>query len=263
MLQVKEVKGLPDEDYHGNSTHLSSSQIKIAYKDLNKFHASVYEGLQKYDTNALKFGRAAHALILEPKTFNNKYAIFDDSMDMRRKESKEIKKDFLESIKGTGQELLNASDYDKICKMTEAVEKYAPAKELLSGGDAEVSYFFNNGELDLKIRPDYINHTTKTIVDLKTSRDATEYSFARDVKFNFHYDLSAAMYLDGIKRYTGEDYSYYFVVVEKDEPYSIAVYKLGEETLKFGKQKYEKALEKIIQAKERSDYRLQTRIQEI
>ncbi len=145
------------------------------------------------------------------------------------------------------------------------IETTQHAAELLTGGEAEVSYFYTNKEfgLDLKVRPDYINHEKGYILDLKTSRDAGIDSFKRDFTWSFNYDLSAAMYIDGISHYTGKQYDYYFLVVEKEAPFSVAVYKLGEESYAFGRNKYRKAMEKIVQAKETNTYKLQTRIQEI
>ena len=71
------------------------------------------------------------------------------------------------------------------------------------------------------------------------------------------------MYLDGLKHHTNNDYEYYFVVVEKEEPYSVAAYKLSDESYQLGRNKYRKAMEKIVQARETNNYQLQTRIEEI
>jgi len=260
-----EIKKMPDWKYHGNDTHLSSSQLKYALKDMNKFNSYVNEGMNRFDTPALTFGRASHTFILEQDDFVRNYAIFDDSMDMRLKASKEAKKAFdIEAKKGK-KEVIKKSDYTKIQHMFMNISNYSPASELLGGGEAEVSYFYRQKEfgLDLKVRPDYINHDKKYIVDFKTSRDASFASFSRDFKWNFNYDLSAAMYLDGLKHHTNNDYEYYFVVVEKEEPYSVAAYKLSDESYQLGRNKYRKAMEKIVQARETNNYQLQTRIEEI
>lgn len=260
-----EIRKMPDWKYHGNDTHLSSSQLKYALKDMNRFNAYVNEGMSRFDTPALAFGRAAHTFILEQDEFVKNYAIFDDSMDMRLKASKELKKEFDAEAKKNKKEVIKKSDFSRIQYMFMNIANYPNAGKLLGGGEAEVSYFFRQKEfgLDLKVRPDYINHEEKYIVDLKTSRDASHAAFSRDFKWNFNYDLSAAMYLDGLKHCTGEDYDYYFVVVEKEEPHSVAAYKLGEESYQLGRNKYRKAMEKIVQSTETGLYQLQTRIEEI
>tara|TARA_R100001530_G_scaffold132537_1_gene105041 strand:+ start:54 stop:857 length:804 start_codon:yes stop_codon:yes gene_type:complete len=261
----KEIKNMPDWKYHGNDTHLSSSQLKYALQDMNKFNAMVNGDLGRYDTPALAFGRAAHTAVLEYEKFDSLYAIFDDNMDMRLKASKEIKKEFDIASKAKKLSVLKKSDYLRICQMRLNIDKYSEARDLLNGGEAEVSYFYThkNFGLDLKVRPDYVNHELGYIVDFKTSKDASMGSFKRDFTWSYNYDLSAAMYIDGLYHYTGKIYDYYFLVAEKEDPHSVAVYKLGEESYDLGLNKYNKSLEKIIQAKESNVYQLQNRIQEI
>jgi exodeoxyribonuclease VIII len=264
IMKTGLYENISDVEYHkGNDGHLSSSQLKYAYKNMGLFKAMTMEGMERYDSNVLKFGRAAHCFILEPEKFDSTYMVFDDSGDMRRKENKEARKEFEAKAREVKRELLNLSDYEKIAAMSMAVQNYEPARGLLSGGVAEVSGYYSLGDIDLKVRPDYINHEKRVIVDLKTSRDASLQSFTRDFKWNFHYDLSAAMYLDGVKKITGNDYEYYFVVVEKEAPYSIAVYKLSEDSRKFGESKYLEALSKIALCRDTKEYRLQNRVQEI
>ena len=45
-----EIRKMPDWKYHGNDTHLSSSQLKYALKDMNrfKFYSLHGEGAKLY-----------------------------------------------------------------------------------------------------------------------------------------------------------------------------------------------------------------------
>lgn len=257
-------ENIPDWKYHkGGDGHLSSSQLKYALKNPGLFKAMTMDGLVKYDTAALKFGRASHTFILENDKFEGEYMIFDDSIDMRLKKSKELKKDFEEKAKKLKRTVLPLSDYEKIVSMRHSILEYKPAGDLLSeDGVAEISGYYEMEGMKLKIRPDWLTKSNK-IVDLKTSRNASLDSFGRDFKWNFNYDLSAAMYMDGMKRITGEDFEYYFIVVEKEPPFSTAVYSLSTKSFDMGMSKYLEAIAKIALCRDTKTYRLQNRIQEI
>ncbi|HID70728.1 MAG TPA: exodeoxyribonuclease VIII, partial [Desulfobacterales bacterium] len=72
------------------------------------------------------------------------------------------------------------------------------------------------------------------IVDLKTTIDASPESFARSC-VNFGYHRQEALYRMIYKLHFGEEpRGFIFVAVEKEPPYAVGVYVLGEEELNLG-----------------------------
>jgi hypothetical protein len=252
--------GISNNDYHGNKDYVSSSQIKLASKNMAMYKAVVLEGFSRYDSEALSFGRKAHSFLLEPKVFEKEYAIMTEKIDMRTKAGKVTMEQFKE-INGN-KEVVRVDEMDTLNYMREALITYDPAATLLLKGEAEVSCYYKDERtgMDLQTRPDWINHDKKYLVDLKTVRDISD--FQRDM-YKYGYDLSAALYVDSLKALTASDYDYYFVAVEKDTPYSVAVYRVSERTLNAGRKKYEVALDNILNAKETNNYKFQNIIEEL
>lgn len=76
-------------------------------------------------------------------------------------------------------------------------------------------------------------------VDLKSTSDASPDGFSKSI-LNFGYDIQAYMYCTLFDKS-----NFIFVVTESVEPYTTEVYVLGEETIEFGRQRFEKACERI------------------
>ena len=111
--------------------------------------------------------------------------------------------------------------------MTKSLLACKPAYELLNtDGIAEQSFFWKNEQtgLDCKCRPDYLFKDGTTIVDLKTTTDASLKGFSRSV-CNFRYHVQAGFYLHGIEQATGvRPDRFIFVAIEKTAPYGVGVY---------------------------------------
>jgi len=257
---------VPNDVYHDNTEWLSSSQIKHAFKSMREYKHYVLDGYKSYkNSDALVFGSAAHSLILEPDTFDAEYKILDDSkLDFRKKDGKDAKKEAKLAAIREKKQLVLKSDVDKIQDMKREIFRHPDAADLLSKGTAEVSAYWSHPETGnrLRCRYDFINREKQIIVDLKTSRDAKRHPFCNDFAYNFHYRLSAAMYVDSIKALLGEAYDFYFIVVEKEEPFNVAVYKLSDMSYDLGREEYMTALNRINNAN-KIGYRYQERVEEI
>ena len=78
----------------------------------------------------------------------------------------------------------------------------------------------------------------KVIIDLKTTRDSSPESFRRSA-YNYGYDRQAAFYLDGFKAD-----EFWFLVIEKESPYRVGIYKASDEFIEGGRQKNQSLLKK-------------------
>lgn len=171
---------------------------------------------------ALIFGQLFHKLALEPETFNQEFAIAPN-VDRRTKEGKALWNEF--ESENIGKIKITANDYFKATEMCTALKNSPYVNKLLSG-EREKEFFWNDdltGE-ECKCRVDCITETKSTniIVDLKTSLDATTEHFMKDA-INYGYDFQSGMYLEGVQKCTGKDYTFVFIVVEKEPPYAVNI----------------------------------------
>lgn len=192
-------------------------------------------------TPALVFGQALHALILEPATWEERFAIKPEC-DRRTKDGKATYEAFLE-FKGDKQEV-SQSDFDTIEAIANSV-RAQQCRELICAGRSEVSIVWEDqgtglllkGRLDYE-RADGWNHF---ITDVKTTEDASEYGFALSIA-KYGYYQAAAMYCDGWKAITGDDSMFVWLAVEKKPPYVTKVWECHEDLLAAGRNSYHEAL---------------------
>jgi len=59
----------------------------------------------------------------------------------------------------------------------------------------------------------------------------------------YQYQVQAALYVDVAEAIDGKNRDFYWVAVEKDAPYAVAVYKASDEMLERGRQQYIKAID--------------------
>mgnify|MGYP001173588926 FL=1 len=210
-----------NEEYH-SSPEISKSDLDAAAKSgVHFLHKK--EGQKSKPTPAMRIGSAFHALILEPDVFENEFIYKPEILNARSKDGKEWKARQEEA----GKTVLNEDDKEQLQAMSKALLDCAPAKKLLSAaGKAEQSYFWTDKGTGLgcKCRPDYMFDDGSTIVDLKTTTDASYRGFLRSIS-NFRYHVQAGWYMNGLEQATGtRPERFIFIAVEKTAPYGIGVY---------------------------------------
>ena len=200
-----------NEEYHSRP-EISKSDLDAAAKSgVHFLHKK--EGPKSKPTPAMRIGSAFHALILEPVVFEKEFIYKPEILKARQEEA--------------GKTVLNEDDKEQLQAMSKALLDCAPAKKLLSAaGKAEQSYFWEDKETGLgcKCRPDYMFDDGSTIVDLKTTTDASYRGFLRSIS-NFRYHVQAGWYMNGLEQATGtRPERFIFIAVEKTAPYGIGVY---------------------------------------
>jgi len=220
------------EEYHATDA-VSASLLKSV--DRSPAHATV----KIEPTAAMDFGTAFHAALLEPEKFNDTYAVFDG--DKRTKDGKAQ----YESLIQAGKTTIKPEDLEAIEGMSESIRLHESAGALMKSGVAELSRFWMEGELMAKCRPDWAVDSD-TLIDIKTTTDASPAGFARAVA-NFKYHMQAAWYMRG----TGAS-RFYFIAVETKPPYAVGVYELDRLSLDEGESRIERALDLWRQYKDAS-----------
>lgn len=186
------------------------------------------DGAEQEEAPALLFGRALHALVLEPDVFAREWAVRPDFGDLRTKAGKEARDAWQASHHGV--QLLTADDWHKAHAMREAVMRHPVAGKLFTGGQAEATAVWTDPEHGLlcKARMDYYLPARGLVVDLKSTEDASPAGFARSVA-SYRYHVQHAHYASAFAATGHELRAFLFVAVEKSAPHAVAVYAIDAE----------------------------------
>ena len=185
--------------------------------------------VEQEDNEAFLFGRAFHCLLLEGSgIFYSLFAIAPD-IDKRTKDGKENWRVFCAENVGKG--IITAGQYEAMAGMIASVNEHPFAARVLLEGLSEQSCFWTDKETGLycKCRPDRVpSGGHGVILDVKTTRDATQHGFTRSVA-SYGYHRQAAFYIDGFNAVSDTTVdAFIFIVVEKEPPYICGCYTLSD-----------------------------------
>lgn len=206
---------------------------------------------QREDTAAFAFGRAVHAAILTPSAFKKDFAVIPEGIDRRTKAGKEEYQAFLDA--SAGKEILTAADAETVKAIVKAFKKNRDAVQLLKGTKREKPLFWtdDNGIL-CKCRIDA--YKAGLIVDLKTAQDAETETFTKEA-LRYGYDVQAAHYLDAYQhKESAVRPEWYFIVIEKTEPYAINILRADIGFLDYGFIRRQELIEKLKACQDQKEY---------
>jgi hypothetical protein len=223
--------------------YLSYSSIKYALQDMALFELYMMGKLKK-DSEALQFGSAYDCMLFTPEMFNDKFFVLDDSEiyakliadGAKSPRSTVIYKDWkAEQDASIGERtVLSQEDHQQIIDMISRLEDCGIIDIYLTG-DYQVEF---NEEVDgIPLRGFLDCKGNGFITDSKSTRSIS--GFRSDVRY-LGYDIQAYLYC---KVFGYEDF--YWVAQEKSYPYVPAVYKASEQTLRFGEEKFNRAVNTI------------------
>ena len=231
------IYDMSNEDYHGEKTAFSSSQLKTILESPELFYNKYILGRDSMkDSPALRIGNAVHTKILEPEKFEDEYAIYDG-----------IKKgkawtEFQEA--NAGKIILSQREMIEVNVATDNVFNTDATVPFINGGRPEVSLFTELEGVKIKVRADYLNEKLSYIQDVKTTTDMVNELTTRRKIAQFDYDLSAAMYLDAFNTLGLEIKDFIWIFTSKKYQ-TCKVFKASEEMIENGRVKYKRALEQI------------------
>jgi len=193
------------------------------------------------ETPAMMIGSMVHKAILEPDDFDDCYVVAPE-INKRTKAGKEEWAEF--QAANAERIVITQGQRDHAMGMQDAVQAHQMASELLSEGKAEQSCFWNDGRTGeaCKARIDWMR-PDNVIVDLKTANSAQPFTFSRSCH-DFKYHVQDAWYTRGAK---ADDF--YFIVVEKEAPYVVEVYRSTDEAKALGLVQVDAALDKLRMCK--------------
>ena len=202
---------MDDHTYHADTSRISKSGLDLINITPAHYYQAYFGG-QRTDTKTFLFGRAFHARILEPEVYFKDY-----------------------------HNQLSGQDQVKIAKMRKSILSHPSASKLLLGGVNEQVHLWDEPitGAKCKIKCDKVNQNL--IIDLKSTRDASPYGFARSCR-NYRYDVQSAFYLDGVP-----DAKQFVFIACEAESARVEVYVAPEKMVQDGRRKYMENLETYVE----------------
>lgn len=193
------------------------------------------------ETDAMRLGRGAHALVFEPDAFEREFVYWFGG----RRAGGEW-----EQFKGAHltKTILKGEDEDTIEGIARAVHAHPVAGPLLAEGQAECTVTWTDKDTGIacKGRMDWLSDLA--LVDLKTTRDIEVLAFGRHAA-GLLYHCQLAFYSMGLFAH-GLKPAVKIIAVESDPPHDVAVFDLNEDVLWAGEVKVREALRLVKRCRE-------------
>jgi hypothetical protein len=200
-------------------------------------------------TDAMAFGSALHAFILEPERFTERYFV---SPKVRRA-GKEWEALLAASC---GKRILWTDDLARMRLMLAALREQTRTRKLIRvAGAFECCVVWDDEATGLRCKARLDKLLPKghdIILDYKSAESAEPMAFAKSAA-NYGYDIQAGFYTDGVKAATGRDCRFLFLAQEKEAPYLSALFDATDDrcepmAAECGRVKYREGMARLAQA---------------
>ena len=234
---------ISNEQYHADPA-VSASHLHAIARSPYHYWARYINPLRMpvEPTAAMRLGTLVHCVVLEPDEASKRFGVCGPRNTKAGKEQ-------AADMAARGIEAVTPSDMLTANCMADSVRSHPAASALLAHGKAEQSFWWDDAATGLrcKCRPDWYSGTT--VVDLKTTTDASPAGFAKSVA-TFRYHTQASHYLSGLH---GAE-RFVFITVEKTAPYVVAVYELDAAALAAGNELRQRDLRMIADCRATNEW---------
>lgn len=215
---------LSDEEYH-SLENISFHGLLNCLKSYNHY---VSAKAIKKDTPAMRFGRLAHKMFLEPNEFESLVRVAP-VVDKRTKEGKAEFKAFQDSCPANSI-IIDADDFNRLMGMKAALQDARNSLNLKWIFDTvertEEAMLFNlTDSVVARMKPDMIGEDY--ILDYKTTQDAWIWGFSRTARYSY-YDLQLFFYQKAEMLVSGKKKQLLILAQESEPPYEFQVYKIDQ-----------------------------------
>jgi hypothetical protein len=197
--------------------------------DISPNHLIAYWNRDLTQSSAQIKGTLIHHLVLEPDTFDEKYAIFEGKVKRGKAYD-----EFVEN--NVGKTIISQKDYDDANTVKAAVFNNDSVHDMfLKTHTTEEVVEWARGKNRFKSIID--GRGDDFIFDLKTTASADPKKFTNDA-FKYGYAMQAAMYCmaAGVE-------SYYIIAVESGSPYNVTLFKMSDELIQYGVSEFNRIVE--------------------
>jgi hypothetical protein len=212
----------------------------MSYSKLKAYYKSPLHGLMQKppsESAAMRFGTAVDLAC--KGQFSE--VVMNPFEDGRTKAAKDFK------AENQGRVVMSPAEYEAVSLCYVAIQNHPAVKELALGfGDPDKPLFGDILNLPVKGLPDWI--VTNAVIDLKTtSQGIGPDQFSKTVD-SYGWDMQAAMYLELALQNGIQNPEFYWVAVESENPFDVAVYRATQQIKEVGKYKLEKAIKNYFEA---------------
>lgn len=204
------------------------------------------------ETEAMRMGTLFHLLVLEPHRQPDEVAVAP-KVNRRTKAGKEELAKWEEDA--AGKLVVTEDQLATALRMRDAVMSHPAAGPLIESlVHREIDCFWKDPFLNVECKAKIDGITATSLVDLKTTIDATPAGFSRAV-FNHSYHTQAAWYMHGAHACkVASPTSFIFVAVEKTEPFEVGVYRMSADAIEIGMRTVSEWLNDYYERTKRSDW---------
>lgn len=185
-------------------------------------------------SDALVFGQAVHFAVFEPETLEQNVV----ALDVNRRTN--AGKTEIAAHEAAGKLVLRPDDWSHVIGIRDSVHRHKECRELLQGpGKGELSF---TGTLDGVVCKGRLDRFCSwngwsVALDLKSCLDARPWAFSAAVH-KFHYAIKAAWYLDLLNSIAPSERRFFWIAIEKEAPYAVALYEPADQALAEGRRVY-------------------------
>ncbi len=220
----KAFAGMPDAEYR-SAEGLSNSMLKEFRRTPAHYKASLSQPHK--DTKALNFGTALHSMVLTPEL---DAVVVSPEYDARTTAGKAIRDLFKAS--SVGKTVVTAEEHAQLVGMLDSIMMHPKARSIIEGcAYKELSLFTKLNNVACKGRMDLVDVSNGIIGDLKSCEDASVEGVRKAIR-NYGYDFQNVHYEKLFEEcFQRKLQAFEFIFVEKEPPYAVAVYRIGDITL--------------------------------
>jgi hypothetical protein len=241
-------RDLPAEEYH--KLPLASAHFLSVLEELSPAHLRHRILNPPEPTEAMRFGAAFHAMVLEPEEFTRRYVVAP-KLDRRTKAGKEA----WDALQNDGRVVVAEDDWAVMEEMADALRQHPSAHKLIQApGDVEVSAVWEDRDTGVlcKGRADKVATigAMRVFVDVKTCDCASPDAVQRAI-VNYGYYRQGAHYLHGWAALGEPVDQFVLVFVEKKPPFGVACYALTDGAIEAGHRRVVELLAQWRECEER------------
>lgn len=242
-----------NSEYHADKEYISSSGLKVAYKDIAEFKNQIIDGNRPSfsNENALNEGSLTHARLLEPQNIPQDF-IFYEGLRKSGNEWEAFKAAL--SLIDRNKVIISRPQRLRVDTYVKAFQRRKEAVNMLTGGHAEQTICGELEGIKIKVRFDYINVDLGIIYDVKTTGKTADLHTFKQTITDLSYQLSAALYCRLAEQYYGKKFEFIFIVISKQDPQDCQLYKTSAATMSEGNRMIDVAIHKIKSARETGIY---------
>ena len=239
---------LSNDEYHGLTEWLSSSQLKAALPE----HYTKPAG----DSPALAFGTFFHSLVLEPDTVSDLYVPLDaekigvkaDGSPAQNPTMTTAWKNAVAEVEKSGLSVVSIEWWERAHIMRDAIRAHPVAREVLFSEDGiseESAFAVDTTGTKVKARFDRRTPGAMALLDLKSTAARPGTHSLTSTVISYGYDLSAAHYTTVAELLGLSVDTFTLVFVSKEAPHYVTVADLDELLIRRGKRLRQLALDRL------------------